>query len=513
MAESDTTVVIYEENYSLRSIPDPGSALVLKERENLTLNGSLDLKTLVTDLAQVGGFIRIAYYATAGAGPSEDIHKLQMQIQDLGFEITDLCAKSAVTVSNFSRTTRIILQELKGAYQFLLDGFEDMAIDSIAGLSDLAKKMADAALELKKAFEEEQKKVIVALQNTQGTQLKEDLEKEKMKKKQRVLNLKTESQKEIIEETKADLDKVTKEREKYEEKEDKEIKSLKTGPLEIFTRVLTSATGLVIGAVAGTVSGGPAGGVVGGIGGMSAASQATHQIFEEKHKNTAKRAEMYRVKALESLKHQKELSKERQEKIQQRDDFLAQIEVSKDRQMDAFVAIKFLHQAIGALKELANVMHRASIFWLELQHHCQHLAEHSIKSQIENALERYTVEKRGRFWTSYGFKSSAVTYYAQWVALNSMCNEYMGYLKITQEELYRYIQENPTREKAAGTIQELIKNYRDDLKKEQENIMKNDCIGDAKREMLEGAKEEAKDGTKEEAKDGTKEGTEKGAEK
>lgn len=154
MAESDAcSVVIFEENYSLRSIPDPESALVLQERKNLSLNGSLDLRTLVTDLAQVGGFIRIAYYATAGAGPSEDMHKLQMQIQNLGFEITDLCAKSAVTVSNFSRTTRTILQELKGAYQFLLDGFEDMAIDRIAGLSVLANKMANAALELKNAFE------------------------------------------------------------------------------------------------------------------------------------------------------------------------------------------------------------------------------------------------------------------------------------------------------------------------------------------------------------------------
>lgn len=484
MANSRTSVQIEDEEYSLLSVPHPTSALVLREKEELTLNGSLDLETLVKDLAQVGGFIRIAYYATAGAGPSEDVHKLQMQIQDLGFEITDLCTKSAVTVANFRSTTRTILQELKAAYQFLLDGFEDMAVDSMASLSALAQKMADAALELEKDFKQQEKKVIVALKDSQGTTLKKEIEKKKMEEEQRDLDRKITAQKEMIKNARRREEKAVKDREMYERSEDEEIGKIKTGILESVCNVLTS-TITVAATTVGTIA---AGASVAGAA-MAETEGLGTMLFGANRKDAIKRAALYKQKALQNLALQKEYRQERQAHIQQRDDFLAEMKTCEDKQDNAETAAKFLHEASGALKQLAAVMHRAAVFWQQLQQHCQFLAEHSIKDQIEKGLERYTEEKRLKFWTSPGFKTKAVSYYAKWVALQGMCNEYMGHLKITQEELLRYIQENPTREQAKRTIDKLIDSYRDDLKREQDRMVQRGRVEDGRIEMLEQAED------------------------
>ncbi len=63
-SDPSTTVDIDGEEYSLVTEPSESSALVVAERKELESN--LDLETLVDDLGKVGGFIRIAYNATAG---------------------------------------------------------------------------------------------------------------------------------------------------------------------------------------------------------------------------------------------------------------------------------------------------------------------------------------------------------------------------------------------------------------------------------------------------------------
>ena len=156
-AES-ASVSLEEETYSLLAAPAATSKLVQEARRSL--DTSLDLKSLVTDLAQVGGFIRIAYNAVAAAGPDPRITELQIQIQRLGYDITGLCSESVVTITNFKSATDTVLAELKAAYQYLLDGFDNMAINSVAEISSLAEKMSKAANNLQELFKKEEEKVM-----------------------------------------------------------------------------------------------------------------------------------------------------------------------------------------------------------------------------------------------------------------------------------------------------------------------------------------------------------------
>ena len=43
------------------------------------------------------------------------------------------------------------------------------------------------------------------------------------------------------------------------------------------------------------------------------------------------------------------------------------------------------------------------------------------------------------FWTSNGFKGNGATYYAGWVVLDDVCIVYIERIKLTQQELYTYI--------------------------------------------------------------------------
>ena len=82
----------------------------------------------------------------------------------------------------------------------------------------------------------------------------------------------------------------------------------------------------------------------------------------------------------------------------------------------------------------------------------------------------YPESKRLKFWTSQSFKEQAVAYYAKWAALHSMCHEYMGHIERTQEQLYNYLRENPTREEARKNLPELIAKYENGLSEEEREI-------------------------------------------
>lgn len=493
----DTAVVIDEEEYSLVQQPRDNSALVLAERKELS--SVLELEALVEDLGKVGGFIRIAYNATAGAGPSRENHELHMKIEKLGFDITDLCSKSTVTVANFRSTTRTILEELKSAYEYLLAGYEDMAVDSMACLSTLAKKMAEAAWELHDDFTQQYHKVQGAIAATKGRKVEEELEKINLENRQKELDRKIARQKEIVRGIKEKEKLAREERELYERKEDDEIGKIKVGILESVCDAITSIGSLALGlgaagagAMAGVRAGTTGGRVASGLaagGGIAAGVAAASsegigaKLFGGGRKAAEKRAALYKEKVKQKLEEEKAFWDQRQASILQQDEFLSEMETCKDKQSDTEIAIKFLHQASGSLLELAVIMQRAATFWMHLQQYCLNLAEDGIKGQIEKA-SKYTKEEKKDFWRSDPFKRKAVAYYAKWVALNGMCHDYLGKLRVTQEDLRRYIRENPTREEARESLPELIKTYRADLKQEQGRILESRSLADAKSKML-----------------------------
>ena len=156
--EKMACVKIGSEEFSIVEVPSSATTVVRKQREYLL--GSIDLSVLMEDHSHLGNFVRLAYNGTAGHT------ELQIQIQEIGYDVTKLCDKSAVTVSMFKQASGSILNDLQRTYQFLLDGLEVIALEALALVSEVAKGMATAGEELYKNFGDESPKMEGVLKGT-----------------------------------------------------------------------------------------------------------------------------------------------------------------------------------------------------------------------------------------------------------------------------------------------------------------------------------------------------------
>ncbi|XP_068762191.1 caldesmon-like [Montipora capricornis] len=439
MASSTSTEIeIQGDTYSLVSIPSASSQLVKKEKENIL--GSLDLASLVEDLGKLGNFIRVAYNGVAG------YTDIQIKVQRVGYNITKLADKSAVTVHNFKNASQSILEELKGTYEFLLDGMEGMALETLSQLGSVAADMAKDAEELQKEFEKATEEVIQALEATQKVKGTEEETKKTLERKRKEFESQIEQAEEIQkraleaeENAKALFNEAQAREDAASSKQDSFLGDL----ANLFTGVASSAASAAK---------------------LERVADAIEKIGEKaSYKQAMKLANEEKMKHLKELNKQREL---RQQALLQCIKFAQKMENCCSDDNLAEVAIEALHSSIGALKSLSAIMMDAASFWHKMQKHCENLAKGDVKALVERAIKEYPEEeKRRKIWTSKPFKSKAVSYYAKWVALDDVCGVYMLQIKNTRDALYKYVEENATIEQAKENLPELAATLKDDLKK------------------------------------------------
>ena len=445
-----TDIVINDETHSLLKEPNESSALVLAEKQELL--GTLDLKRLVEYIGHVGKFIQIAQNGVNAAGPQ--FVDLQLQVQRIGYDITSLCDKSAVTIESFRDTAQTVTTRLVSIYRFLLDGFENVAVMSIKSLEGMAKEMAKAALELKEEFEKEKEKVISALESTSKKKAEESIRKTEMKQEQEKMEAKKQEHDKLVKKYYELAAEAKKERMKYEADEDKELSKSHIGMMR-----------LIGVAIIGSMPFGKAG-------------ELLERIYEKDARESEQRAKRYAEKAKEKREIEKEKEQLYLEGLQKMADFTCKIQSYSSASDLAKVAEDALHETCGALRHLSAIMMDASLFWQHIEKHCQKLADPHMRNQIDLVVQMDDKAEKKRFWQSDGFKIEAIQYHARWVALRNVCGEYMLQIKATREDLYKYIKENPTYDESRKNLQALTKDFRgilDDAKmKIEEEAKKKD---------------------------------------
>ena len=441
---ANSQVVINEETFDLVAIPDAQSKMVQNAKDLLL--GSLDLQSLVDDLGKLGNFIRVAYNGVAGNT------EVQIKVQRVGYKITKLADKSAVTVHQFKSTSQSVLQELKGTYQYLLDGLEEMALETLSMLTEVAAEMAKAAHELRIEFEKATDDVTDALEDTQRAKGAEEEEKKTREKERQEFESRMKQaeqrQKNALEaEAKAQLlyDKAQEKEDKALDKQD----SLLSAVGSIFNGMISAAGNAMTGNI-------------------EKAAEAIEKIGDKSgYKETMKMANQEKMKHLDELQKEREI---RQKAIEECIEFAEKIKRCQDDNALAEAAIEALHSSIGALKSLSAIMMKAAVFWQQMQSHCESIAKGEMQKLVQKALDKYDDEKRLKFWTSTGFKKSAVQYYSKWVALDDVCGVYMLQIRDTRQDLYNYLEENPTIEQAKKNVRQLATEFAKDLKQAQEKL-------------------------------------------
>ena len=441
--QTDATIIIEGETFSLVSVPNSQSKMVQNAKNELL--GSVDLASFVEDLGKLGNFIRVAYNGVAGNT------EIQVKVQRVGYKITKLADKSAVTVHSFKRASRDVLEELKCTYQYLMDGLEEMALETLSLLSSVAADMAKAAEELHNDFEKATTDVIDALEDTQRAKGTQEGRKKTLEKERRQFETQK-KQAEMLK--KAAFESEAKAEAFYNEaqlREDKAIdahNSLIRDLVNAFTGVVAAAASVA------TLD-------------LKEAAKKVQQIGDKSgYREAIRMANKEKIKHLDNMQKQREI---RQDAILQCMEFTEKIKSCKDDDDLADAAIDALHSSIGALKSLSTIMMNASLFWQQMQIHCEFLAKGDMQQLVEKAM-KYPEEKRLKVWTSSSFKNKAVRYYSKWVALDDVCDVYMQQIKATRRDLYSYLEENPTIEQAKKNVRQLAATFAADLKKAHEKL-------------------------------------------
>ena len=438
-------VVIAGTTYSLVELPRTDTQLVVAERD--TLLTLVDLKTLVEDLGRVGKFIRVAYNGVTAAGPN--FTELQIEVQDLGYDVTKLCDKSAITVSNFKRACATILSDLQTTYKYLLDNFEDLALETLAAVSEIAGQMAAAAEELHKDFEDEEMKVRgVANKTKREHGVQANLVRDKIQE-EKDLKILHERQQKVLEDARKAEEEAERTYREYEMKEDEAIENLGDSG-NFLTKIANGLTSRFLGA----------------------------RVFGEDPGTKQQKVGHWKEKKIEALERRKERESMRKEAYQQLTDFVVSIGRCNGEKEMAEAAVQALHKAIDGLQMLAALMMQAAFFWKQMQKHCKALGEDKMKQTVEHAMQKYDDDKRRKLWTSDGFKTNAVKFYASWVALDSVCGEYMLTIQETRKDLYKYITENPSYEEAEVNVKQLAIEFKKDLQEAQKAIEERDSETD-----------------------------------
>ena len=431
--DDELQVFIADTTYSLVELPRSDTKLVLAKRSKLL--GQFNLKTLVEDLGRVGMCIRLAYNGVTAAGPQ--YNELQTKVQDLGYDVTKLCDKSAITVSRFKQACATILTDLQATYQYLLDNFEAEALDTLAAVSEIAGQMAAAAEELHEDFDRQATKVRGVEIETRTAQARQASTVREKEKEENESQIRHEQQKKVLE----NAQKAEKEAEdkflEYEMKEDEAIEGF-GGMSDLFIKLANGLTSKYLGTT---------------FFGEDGEDEATKD----------KKLHQWKQKKLEALEKRKECEDMRKTAYQQLTEFAVSIEKCQNEDEIAGAAVKALHSTMDGLLKLAAFMMQAAQFWRQMQEHCKALGEDRIKKAVMNGMERYDEAKRRKLWTSKGFKIEAINFYAGWVALDGVCGEYMSAIQDTQRELYKYITENPSYEEAKRNVRQLAADFRREL--------------------------------------------------
>ena len=440
---ANSQVVINEETFDLVAIPDAQSKMVQKAKTLLL--GSLDLQSLVDDLGKLGNFIRVAYNGVAGNT------EVQIKVQRVGYKITKLADKSAVTVHQFKSTSQSVLQELKGTYQYLLDGLEEMALETLSMLTEVAAEMAKAAHELRIEFEKATDDVTDALEDTQRAKGAEEEEKKTREKERQEFESRM---KQAEERQKNALEAEAKAQALYDQAQAREDKAMDKQD-SLLTALASAFTGAMSAAKAAAT------------GNLEKAAEEIAKVGDNSgYKEAMKMANQEKMKHLDELQKEREV---RQKAIEECIEFAEKIKRCKDDNALAEAAIKALHGSIGALKSLSTIMMKAAMFWQQMQSHCESLAKGDMKRSVERAI-KLSEERRLKVWTSEGFKEKAVQYYSKWVALDDVCGVYMLQIRNTRQDLHNYLQENPTIEQAKKNVRQLATKFAEDLKQAHEKL-------------------------------------------
>lgn len=170
-------------DYSLTALPTASSGVVLAEREELLR--SVNFQALASDFRRL---IVLASIADIGATGYGDVN-LRNHVQRVAKDVSTLHGKSATTVGTFKETSEVVLQELRAAFNHLLEGSSDKAVEIFGRIAQRAEDMARVAEELHSESEEDGRRTHQVLEETMRAKGVAEKKRQQLVQKQKELEI------------------------------------------------------------------------------------------------------------------------------------------------------------------------------------------------------------------------------------------------------------------------------------------------------------------------------------
>lgn len=151
--------------------------------------------------------------------------------------------------------------------------------------------------------------------------------------------------------------------------------------------------------------------------------------------------------------HRNKLAAENREALANLAQYAVEIKYTTDENSSIETAIKSLEFAIQALQGVVAALSQTTLFWRNMANYCKNtLGSTNFVEDLEFMQSSFTTTERQDYYSSEDFISKALTNIAQWVALNSVCDQYLAAVT----EVYGKVNKNhgkpPTDNEAAAQV-------------------------------------------------------------
>lgn len=393
-------------HYSVLERPPPDSDLV---KEALTdVNLLIDMAEMPDDMILIAKFLQLAELGLA----SHPI--LQGKVKDSQIEILLLTDRSIVAMSDFARVCRRVLDDFESAYNYLYNGYIEMAALKYTSVSDDAKKMTEKAKELRHQFQKEMDQLQLLLSETfdAKSKAKNDKSQTSEKKKRLMANIKK---------LKIRKDEAN---EKYDEMliafrdaKEEEEKYLSYINSNFFTRLVDGFTYKIAG---------------------------LHVFNTDKEEFYMQSAASYNQAKDKYFEKKEKARNTKSEVIAEIAALTQEIENAKNKEELADIVTEALQGVIEEFYQVISALANAVKFWDEFTVHLESLQK---GDDLKNAISIINQDERDQVLHSNRFKINAVRNYAYWIATYNVTSQFKYQMKPARKALSDAVKGEPVNDK------------------------------------------------------------------
>ncbi|MTJ09454.1 MULTISPECIES: hypothetical protein [unclassified Anabaena] len=404
-----------QEVYSVQNLPASGSQLVLESRQDIL--GKLSIDSLVSNFENAADFMFLAYNALAGTEVWTKVSGLQKSLLDISGDCMN-------TLDIFGLRSQEVAKTLIKIYGLLLQRKDTLAIIKLKYCADLARDMANESEQLAAKISElgNQSQVV----NEDAINLKTLTEGEKSNLNKQLNDFKA---KQAAAET---------QREKLREDMDKLSK-------EYYASVAKLQDGWFMGAVK----------AVANFCGIKV-RDPKEEALRETHATYIRDSQRQNQLILDNLNDLKQ--------------YAAEIMKAQSAVSEAEKSVQTFHYAIRALSAIVSTLTDATLFWRSIETYCRQLESSDLSNTVQDYQGELSPEELIKEYSSPEFMVLFVKNLSQWVALDSVCREYLVGAKNTYNKVGANIVASPSIDQAKEQTPILAKRIFDSLDKQVKTV-------------------------------------------